>query len=93
MPTMTPAGVEFVDTAPFKIRTELRLSHPPQAVWDVIADNESKSLEVVSEIIPLMSDMEAVLGDLEKMEFEILNVPYRELPAIEPEHKDVDSPA
>ncbi len=37
---MTPAGVEFVETAPFRIRTTLRLTHPPQAVWDVLADNE-----------------------------------------------------
>lgn len=37
---MTPAGVEFVETAPFKIRTTLRLAHPPQAVWNVLADNE-----------------------------------------------------
>ncbi|MDJ0768950.1 MAG: SRPBCC family protein [Ilumatobacter sp.] len=38
---MTQADVDFVDRAPLVITTELSLRQPPQAVWDVLTDNES----------------------------------------------------
>ena len=42
-------------------------------VEKVVADNESKSMDVVSEIIPLMSDMEAVIEDLREKRAEALD--------------------
>lgn len=42
-------------------------------VTKVVADNESKSMEVVSEIIPLMTDMESVIEDLREKRAEALD--------------------
>ena len=39
----------------------------------VVADNESKSMEVVSELIPLMTDIEAVIEDLRRQRAEALD--------------------
>ncbi len=42
-------------------------------VEKVIADNESKSMEVVSELVPLMADMESVIDDLRTRRAEALD--------------------
>lgn len=42
-------------------------------VQKVVADNESKSMEVVSELIPLMTDIEAVIEDLRRQRAEALD--------------------
>ena len=42
-------------------------------VEKVVADNESKSMEVVAEIIPLMADMESVIDELRQKRAEALD--------------------
>jgi uncharacterized protein YndB with AHSA1/START domain len=40
MPTMTPAGVDFIDRAPLRVDTVVLLKQTPQQVWDVLVDTE-----------------------------------------------------
>ncbi|HHO50545.1 MAG TPA: FHA domain-containing protein [Deltaproteobacteria bacterium] len=42
-------------------------------VEKVVADNESKSMEVVSELVPLMADIEAIIEDLRAQRAEALD--------------------
>ncbi len=45
----------------------------PAVVEKVISDNEQKSMEIVSEIVPLMSDMEQVIGGIDAQRTEALD--------------------